>query len=58
MNDTTEYTGGGFELDGGMEHNKRKTEIVKLGGIGDMVIFSSTIPHRVYQLQKVQEKAW
>ena len=57
MNDPSEYTGGGFELDGGIENNERKTEIVKLGGIGDMVIFSSTIPHRVLPVTEGTRKS-
>jgi PKHD-type hydroxylase len=57
MNDPNEYTGGEFELDGGIEHNERKTEIVKLGGIGDMVIFSSTVPHRVLPVTEGTRKS-
>ena len=57
MNEPSEYTGGGFELDGGMEHNERKTEIVKLAGIGDMVIFSSVIPHRVLPVTEGTRKS-
>lgn len=57
MNDPSEYTGGGFELDGGMEHNQRKTEIVQLKGIGDMVLFSSIIPHRVLPVTEGTRKS-
>ena len=57
MNDPSEYEGGDFELDGGMEHNERKTEVVKLGGIGDMVIFSSIIPHCVHPVTSGTRKS-
>lgn len=47
MNDPALYTGGELEMDAGMDKGERKTDTVRLQGVGDMVIFSSVIPHRV-----------
>lgn len=47
MNDPDEYTGGELEVDSGWNDNENLKEIVKLKGIGDMVIFHSLLPHRV-----------
>jgi len=57
MNDPSEYSGGEFELDAGMDGNKRKTEIVKLAGQGDMVVFSSIVPHRVLPVTEGTRKS-
>ena len=57
MNDPSEYTGGELEIDAGMEHDERKTERVRLGGIGDMVIFSSIAPHKVHPVTQGTRKS-
>lgn len=57
MNDPSEYEGGALEMDAGMDKGERKTDTVRLAGIGDMVIFSSIIPHRVLPVTQGTRKS-